>query len=89
VLRNVDASEFDEVWLFAADTGDGLGPEDRAALARFAERGGGLMVTRDHQDLGSSVCERRSVARPLFHSHHMDPDTSRHSIDDGWSEGIS
>ena len=29
---------------------------DRAGILRFQARGGGLMVTRDHMDLGCSVC---------------------------------
>lgn len=56
MLSTIDSSDFDELWLFAVDTGDGLDPEDCAAIGRFREKGRGLLVTRDHMDLGSSVC---------------------------------
>jgi hypothetical protein len=28
ILSTIDRSDFDELWLFAVDTGDGLGPID-------------------------------------------------------------
>src|SRR5437868_2228051 len=56
MLSRIDKSDFDELWLFAVDTGEGLSVEDCAAISRFRRRGGGLLVTRDHMDLGSSVC---------------------------------
>ncbi len=83
VLSTLDASDFDELWLFAVDTGDGLDPADCAAIGRFRKRGGGLMVTRDHMDLGCSVCSLGGVGEAhYFHSQHMDPDESRRRIDD-------
>src|SRR5579871_5186932 len=42
VLSRLDASDFDELWLFAVDVGDGLDPADCAAIGRFRQRGGGL-----------------------------------------------
>src|SRR5688572_563751 len=48
VLSTLDRSPYDELWLFAVDTGDGLHEEDRAGILRFRARGGGLMITRDH-----------------------------------------
>ena len=56
VLSRLDASDFDELWLFAVDTGNGLTEEDCRAITRFREGGRGLMIARDHMDLGSSVC---------------------------------
>src|SRR4051812_40542835 len=83
VLSAIDRSDFDELWLFAVDTGDGLDAADCAAITRFRKRGGGLMVTRDHMDLGSSVCSLGGVGEAhYFHSRHLDPDESRHRIDD-------
>ena len=35
VLSTIDRSDFDELWLFAVDVGDGLTPEDCAAISRF------------------------------------------------------
>ena len=83
VLSQLDTSSFDEMWLFAVDTGDGLAEEDCAAISRFRQRGGGLLVTRDHMDLGCSVCTLGGVgAAHFFHSKHPDPDPTRHRIDD-------
>jgi len=83
MLSTIDRSTFDELWLFAVDTGDGLDPEDCAAIGRFREKGRGLLVTRDHMDLGSSVCTLGGVGNAhFFHSKHPDPDTTRHVIDD-------
>ena len=83
VLSTLDRSDFDQLWLFAVDTGDGLTPEDCAAISRFRKRGGALMVTRDHMDLGSSVCSLGGVgAAHFFHSKNPDPDPARNAIDD-------
>jgi len=83
VLSRLDESDYDEMWLFAVDTGRGLTPEDCAAIGRFRQRGGGLMVTRDHMDLGSSVCTLGGIgAAHYFHSSHLDPDESRRANDD-------
>ena len=61
VLSTIDKSDFTELWLFAVDEGNGLTPEDCAAISRFRRAGRGLMVTRDHMDLGSSVCSLGGV----------------------------
>ena len=55
VLLGLAQSDFDQLWLFAVDVGDGLSPEECAAIGAFHARGGGLLATRDHQDLGSSL----------------------------------
>src|SRR5688500_16534636 len=49
ILSNLDETDFDELWLFAVDTGKGLTPTDCAAVTRFRQRGGGIFSTRDHQ----------------------------------------
>src|SRR5262245_44851977 len=56
VLSALDRSVFDELWLFAVDTGNGLSRADCAGITRFHRRGGGVLATRDHHDLGSSLC---------------------------------
>jgi hypothetical protein len=74
VLSRLDESAYDELWLFAVDTGQGLHEADSAGILRFRARGGGLMVTRDHMDLGCSVCALGAVgAAHLFHTHNLDP----------------
>jgi hypothetical protein len=83
VLGSLDTSDFDEMWLFAVDTGDGLNHDEGAAIGRFRKRGGGLMVTRDHMDLGSSVCTLGGVGEAHhFHSKNPEPDPSRRARDD-------
>lgn len=89
VLSTLDTSDFDEAWLFAVDTGDGLTRDDCAAISRFRRGGRGLLVTRDHMDLGSSVCDLGGVGKAhYFHSKNLDPDAGRHAIDDTVSAAI-
>jgi hypothetical protein len=83
VISTLDQSDYAALWLFAVDVGDGLTTEDCAAISRFRRAGGGLMVTRDHMDLGSSVCTLGGVGEAhFFHSKNPDPDESRRRIDD-------
>jgi hypothetical protein len=90
VLSTLDQSDFDEMWLFAVDVGDGLRAEDCAAISRFRRSGRGLMVTRDHMDLGSSVCSLGGVGNAHhFHSRNLDPDASRREVDDPYTTYIS
>jgi hypothetical protein len=90
VLSTLDHSDFDEMWLFAVDTGDGLTAQDCEAISRFRRKGGGLLVTRDHMDLGSSVCSLAGVGKAHhFHSHNLDPDADMRRIDDIYTTYIS
>jgi hypothetical protein len=90
VLSQLDKSDFDELWLFAVDQGDGLSEADCAGITRFRQRGGGMLTTRDHQDLGSSLCTLGGVGRAhFFHTRHPDPDESRHARDDQDTKSIS
>lgn len=83
VLSALDTSNFDELWLFAVDTGNGLTQVDCEGITRFHKRGGGILSARDHQDLGSSLCTLGGVGRAhFFHSRNQDPDESRHTRDD-------
>lgn len=72
VLSSLDRSAYDQLWLFAVDTGDGLDAADRDGILRFRARGGGLMITRDHMDLGCSICALGPVgAAHVFHTHNI------------------
>ncbi len=83
VLASIDASEFDQLWLFALDMGDGLTKAECEAITRFRKRGGGLYTTRDHFDLGSSLCTLGGVGEAhYFNSSNPDPDPSRRRRDD-------
>lgn len=73
VLSTLDRSDYDQLWLFAVDVGNGLEDEDRAAIVRFRARGGGLMITRDHMDLGCSICTLGPVgAAHVFNTHNRE-----------------
>jgi hypothetical protein len=90
VLSRLDATDFNELWLFAVDTGDGLTTADCQGITRFRQRGGGILSTRDHQDLGSSLCTLGGIGRAhFFHSKHPDPDETRHARDDQVTTDIS
>lgn len=90
VLSNLDSTDFDEVWLFAVDSGDGLSKADCQGITRFRQRGGGILATRDHQDLGMSLCTLGGVGKAhFFHSQQMEPDESRHARDDQDNQDIS
>jgi hypothetical protein len=89
VISTLDRSDFDEVWLFAVDVGDGLTVEDCEAISNFRRSGRGLMVTRDHMDLGSSICTIDGVgAAHHFHTKNIDP-TARLERDDPYTLNIS
>lgn len=83
VLSTLDTSGFDELWLLAVDDGHGLPAADRVGISRFHQRGGGLLVSRDHEDVGLSVCELGCVGGAhFFHSKSQEHDRSRHVRDD-------
>lgn len=90
VLSALADSAFDELWLFAVDSGDGLSGKDCEGITAFRKRGGGILATRDHQDLGSSLCTLGGIgAAHFFHTTNPEPDQSRRAIDDPYSTNIT
>jgi hypothetical protein len=90
VLSVLDTTDFDQLWLFAVDNGNGLSVPDCQGVTRFRQRGGAILTTRDHEDLGSSLCTLGGVGRAhFFHSRHPDPDASRNVRDDQATQTIS
>lgn len=90
VLRSLDQSSFDELWLFALDTGDGLTPADCAGITRFRQRGGGILAARDHQDMGLSLCSLGGIgAAHHFQTKNPEPDPARLTSDDRETPSIS
>jgi hypothetical protein len=88
-LAGIDRAGFDQIWLFAVDAGDGLDTADCEGLTRFRKSGRGLFVTRDHQDLGSSICDIGGIgAAQYFHTRNLDPDESRRARDDRQATAI-
>jgi hypothetical protein len=88
VLSTLDKSHFDQVWLFALDIGDGLTPQDSDAISRFRQAGGGLMVTRDHMDLGSSICTLAGVGAAHFFDTCDDAGNSDLTAKQGRTRGL-
>jgi len=89
LLSALERSEFDQLWLFAVDTGDGLTKADCTGITKFRQRGGGILSTRDHFDLGSSLCTIGGIgAAHYFHSKQPDPYDSRNSRDDSFTLSI-
>jgi hypothetical protein len=89
ILSQLDRSDFDELWLFAVDVGDGLTKADCEGITRFRQRGGGVLSTRDHQDLGSSLCTIGGIGPAhFFHTKNPDPDETRRARDDDKTQTI-
>jgi hypothetical protein len=91
VLAAIEGSDYDQVWLFGVDVGGetGISATECAALSRFRERGGAIFSTRDHQDLGSSLCNLGGIGKAHhFHSENPEPDEDRHRRDDPYTTTI-
>jgi hypothetical protein len=89
ILSTLDQQPFDELWLFAVDEGSGLTREDCEGISRFWLNGRGLLVARDHMDLGSSVCGIGVIGQAHhFHTKNIHPDERMHCIDDSFTKHI-
>jgi hypothetical protein len=83
VLAGMAESDFDQIWLIAVDTGDGITTPECAAITQFRESGGHVFVTRDHMDLGVSVCNLGGIGDAhYFHSKNPDPNPENRANDD-------
>jgi hypothetical protein len=89
VLSTLESSHYDQLWLFAVDIGNGLTAEDARGIDAFRARGGGVLVARDHMDLGCSVCGLNGIgAANHFHTHNVD-ETAPAVRDDPYTVSIS
>jgi hypothetical protein len=90
ILSRLDEADFDQIWLFGVDVGAGLGSQDCAAIGRFRQRGGAILTTRDHQDVGISFCNLGGIgAANHFHSRNPEVDSKRRKQDDNETPAIS
>jgi hypothetical protein len=90
ILRSLDRSSFDELWLFALDTGSGLTAADCRGITLFRQRGGGILATRDHQDMGMSLCALGGIGEAHhFHTKNPESDAARLAPDDRETPSIS
>jgi hypothetical protein len=82
-LIELPDSHFDQLWLFAVDVGAGLSAVDARAIRRFARRGGGLVFTRDHHDLGACLLKLGEIGHAhFFNSANREPEPERQCVDD-------
>jgi len=91
VLSTIDRSDYDQVWIIGVDAGGdtGISADECAALSKFRRNGGAIFSTRDHQDLGVSLCNLGGIgAAHYFHSAHPDPDPDRNRRDDPYTPTI-
>ncbi|NER83713.1 MAG: hypothetical protein F6K42_30040 [Leptolyngbya sp. SIO1D8] len=89
ILSTLSREQFDELWLFALDVGNGLSPVDCEGITRFHQAGGGILTTRDHQDMGISMCSlRRLGSFHYFRSRQNPPDPDSCVRDDPYTTTI-
>jgi hypothetical protein len=82
-LVDLATAPIDQLWLFAVDCGGGLTERDGAGIAAFRARGGGVLATRDHQDLGACLLRLGELgAAHHFQTVNREPDAARHCPDD-------
>jgi hypothetical protein len=88
VVTQLPDSDFDQLWLMAVDTGDGLTQAESDAVIEFRKRGGGVVTARDHQDLG--LCLRHLGSLGQFnHFHTYNLEQGRTENDDRDNPNIS
>jgi len=89
ILSTLSREQFDELWLFALDVGGGLTEADCAGITRFHQQGGGILTTRDHQDMGISMCELEPLGQfHYFRSRQNHPDPEHRDRDDPYTPSI-
>ncbi|GAO38800.1 hypothetical protein SCH01S_20_00070 [Sphingomonas changbaiensis NBRC 104936] len=82
-LKAAAAGAFDQVWLIAVDDVGALTDGDVRNLEAFRAQGGGLYITRDHQDLGSCIAKLGALGRTQhFQSVNPEEDEGRRVCDD-------
>jgi hypothetical protein len=90
ILSKLDQTNFDQLWLFGVDTGGGLGSQDCSAIGRFRQRGGTILTSRDHQDVGISFCALGGIGvANHFHSKNPESEIERRLADDRETPDIS
>jgi hypothetical protein len=89
-LIRLAEGEWRQLWLFAVDAAGALTTTDCDNIRRFRVRGGGIMLTRDHQDTGSCLVQLGLVGSAHnFHSFNPESDPVRRQRDDPYTEDIS
>jgi len=53
---SVNLDDFDQVWLFAINSGGAISQAENQAIEDYMNNGGGLFATGDHGSLGNAMC---------------------------------
>jgi hypothetical protein len=88
ILSTIADSDYDQVWLIGVDVGGntGVSADECASLTRYREQGGAIFSTRDHQNLGSSLCNLGGIGEAhYFHDVNPEPDPERRARDDPYT----
>ena len=89
-LADAAQGAFDQVWLFGVDVTGALTDSDVAAIDAFRQRGGGLLLSRDHQNLGACLAKIGGVGSAQnFQERNPEADPQRHCIDDTETPAIT
>jgi hypothetical protein len=90
-LERARRGGFDQVWLFGVcDASIPLTGTDIDAIVQFHRSGGGLLLSRDHQDLGACFARIGTLgACHHFHSTNPEPEPERRVRDDVGTPEIS
>jgi hypothetical protein len=93
ILARLSRDDFDELWLLGVDGGQApaLSPDAIAAVNAFQRAGGGLLTTRDHENMARWLRQLDRVGRAhFFHaSDCCEPDPDRQRPDDLETRSIS
>ncbi|MEE4379225.1 MAG: hypothetical protein V2J55_17180 [Candidatus Competibacteraceae bacterium] len=89
-LAKLATGAWDQLWLFAVDVTGALTKTDVSNIKLFRANGGGTLLTRDHQDMGTCLTKLGLVgAAHNFHSVNPEMDESRRCRDDPDTTEIS
>ena len=92
VLVGLSRADFDQIWVFGVDGGsDGLTAREQEAIVRFHDDGGGVLATRDHQDMGAWLrgCGDLGAVHFFHRADYAEPDPERWCVDDLDTPAIS
>lgn len=82
LLPQLPDSDFEQLWLIAGDTGNGLAPADVRGILRFRERGGGVLTAREDKNRGVSLLNLGAIGSVNnFHTYNRarGPRPARHA----------
>jgi hypothetical protein len=89
-LAQAARGAYQQLWLVATDTVGALTVTDVDNINRFRRAGGGVLLTRDHQDLGACLAKLGALgATQYFQSVNPDPEPARRCSDDRETPSIS